>query len=354
MMLFRAPSPSRSAPLLKAYLILFLLLTLFSPGAWAAKTDIVVLTNGDRITGEIKKLEAGILRYSTDTMGTVQIEWRFIQTIITDQQQIIETVDGERWLGKIQKPDEGENVQVVTVRGPVEISPRDVVSAWPVQATFWDKVDLSVSLGYDYAKSTGITNFSGAADFLYRTDRHLYDATLRTDITRQDEADDQNRQEFRFNYQRILTTDRFGAFLMGYESNDALGLDSRLFGGAAYGYYLKKTNRNWLNLAGGVIASQERAVGGDETQSLEGLLNARWRFFRFATPERVLDSSLSIFPGLTETGRWRADLRTTFKLELIVDLFWSLEFYGTYDSDPLDEDAEKSDYGITTGLGWSF
>ena len=41
-----------------------LLLVALAPGlAWGEKTDIFILTNGDRVTGEIKKLEAGILHY---------------------------------------------------------------------------------------------------------------------------------------------------------------------------------------------------------------------------------------------------------------------------------------------------
>ncbi len=332
-----------------------LLGVLFTPAtSWAEKTDIVILTNGDRITGEIEKLEAGILRYKTDTMGTVSIEWRFIQTIITDQQQVIETADGQRWLGKLQKPEDGEDVQLITVRGPVQIDPQEVVSAWPVQATFWDKAELSVSVGYDYAKSTGITNFTGAADFLYRTDERLVDSTFRSDITQQDAADDQNRQEFRFNHQRFMEDLKFRSVLAGYESNDAIGLDSRLTAGGAFGRYLSKTNRNWLSMAGGLLVAREDSIEGERTDSIEGIVNARWRFFQYATPERVLDTNLNIFPSLTETGRWRADFRTTFKLELIVDLFWNMEFYANYDSDPIDVEAEKSDYGITTGFGYKF
>lgn len=38
------------------------------------KTDIVILKNGDRVTGEIKNLEAGLLELKTDTMGTVYIQ----------------------------------------------------------------------------------------------------------------------------------------------------------------------------------------------------------------------------------------------------------------------------------------
>ena len=33
--------------------------------AWAAKTDIVMLLNGDRITGEVKELAYGQLKFAT-------------------------------------------------------------------------------------------------------------------------------------------------------------------------------------------------------------------------------------------------------------------------------------------------
>jgi hypothetical protein len=50
----------------------FLLPFLFSPLEVSAdKTDIVVLKNGDRITGEVKSLQARLLEFHTDAMGTV-------------------------------------------------------------------------------------------------------------------------------------------------------------------------------------------------------------------------------------------------------------------------------------------
>ena len=350
---FRNPFAAGRCGLLPSIVVLMLLALASSP-ALAAKTDIVILTNGDRVTGEIKKLEAGILQYNTVTMGTVNIESRFIQTIITEKQQVIETTDGDRWLGKLQKPEDSEDVQIVTVRGAVDIDPGEIVSAWPVEATFLDKMDLSFSVGYEYQKSTGIGNFSGASDFLYRTDQRVFDATFRTNVTTQEAAEDQERLELRFNYQRLLEDWRFRALLASYESNEALGLDRRITGGGAFGRYLSKTNLNWLNYYVGAIANAERSVGGEETTSIEAVLGSRWRYFQFATPERILDTSLSVFPSLTESGRWRGDLRTTFKLELLDDLFWTMEFFATYDSEPLDLDAEKSDYGIITGFGWSY
>ncbi len=343
-MSFRSPLPS----------LVLLLSLLATPLAHAQKTDIVILNNGDRITGEIKNLEAGLLEYSTDTMGTVQIEWRFIEQLITDKQQVIETVDGDRWLGRLRKPEDSDTVQLVTVRGPVDFDPRHVVSAWPVQATFWDKVDLDVSVSYDYAKSTGISSFSAAADFQYRTEERNFESSIRSDVTRQEGADDQNRQEVLFSLQRLMENRRYRSFVAGYEVNEAIGLDQRLYGGGAFGKYLRKDEHIWFNVAGGMIAARENTVGGEHINSLEGLIGARFRYFRYARPERIFDTQLSIFPSLTESGRWRGDLRTTFKLELLSDLFWQMELYGSYDSKPVDPGAEKSDYGITTGLGYSF
>jgi len=334
--------------------LLLLTLLLCPLLAYAQKTDTVVLENGDHMTGEIKTLEAGLLRFSTDAMGTVSIEWEYIQRIISDKQLTVEMSDGRRWLGTVQKPDEGENLIVKTIRGPVEIDPDDVVTVWPVKATFLDKVDLSLSLGFEYAKATDIRTLTIASDFLYRTEQRIIDATLRTNVTTQGAGEDQNRQELRFNVQRLLPNLRYRSFNTGYDKNEAIGLDSRVFAGGTYGRYFIKTNQTWFNGFLGLIGTRERTVLGEQTENLEAVLGTQYRYFSYARPERTLDTSLSVFPSLTDSGRVRADLRSTFKLELIDDLFWRMELYATYDSSPIDEGAEESDYGINTGLGWSW
>ena len=99
--------------------------------AKAEKTDVIILKNGDRITGEIKKLEAGLLEYKTDTMGTLNIEWRFISEVISNTSHTVELADGARVLGALQKPAESQHVLVSTVQGPFDVQAQDVVSVWP-------------------------------------------------------------------------------------------------------------------------------------------------------------------------------------------------------------------------------
>lgn len=324
--------------------------TASSPGG---KSDIIVLKNGDRVTGEVIKQEASLLEFNTDTMGRIYIEWRFISEIISNKSHSVETVDGVRWLGKLEKPETGDHIAVNTANGLMEFHAQDVVSIWPVQATFWNKVDLDVSMGIDYSKSTDIFNSNLAVDFEHTTDDRLTQASLRSDITIQNSGDDQNRNQLQISHQYLLAKGRFRSLNGSLDGNDALGINLRISAGAGIGQYFLKTNRQWLSLSGGLLATNEYPAEGDTQTNLEAVGAVRYRYFRYAEPERKFDTTLSVFPSVTDWGRVRLDLRSTFKLEFFKNLFWAMEFYASHDTDPVSIDAEKTDYGVITSLGWS-
>ena len=331
-----------------------LMLLTAAHAAHAAKTDIVVLTNGDRITGEIKRLEAGLLQLSTDAMGTVNIEWRFVAELLSDQQQVLETSGGLRVVGTLAAAEEPNSIVVDTEAGAVPFERDQLVSGWPVEQGFLQRINLDVAFGFDYSKATDISNLNASVDFDAKTDERVTEATLRTDITRQPGADDQNRNVLQAAHQFLLPGRRFRSWFGAYETNEALGIDSRVSFGGVFGKYLIRTNNLNFRLAAGVNLTRESPTTGSATENAELVGNARWQYFRFASPERSLDTQLTVYPSVTESGRLRGDLRTTFKLELIEDLFWSLELYGNYDNEPLTAEAEKFDYGITTSVGWSY
>ncbi len=62
------------------FLIICLIILLGGP-LFSQKDDTVRLDNGDRITGEIKKVEYGIMNLKTSDMGTLYIEWTKIESI---------------------------------------------------------------------------------------------------------------------------------------------------------------------------------------------------------------------------------------------------------------------------------
>ncbi|WP_191621440.1 DUF481 domain-containing protein [Marinihelvus fidelis] len=339
-----------------AQLFCLVLLLVGPVAAIADKTDVVILSNGDKITGEIKSLEAGQLEFKTDTMGTVYIEWRFIDDIISSKYQTVETTTGERYLGRMQKPEEGEGISLVTANGTLELQPSEVVAAWPVEATVWDKMNIDLSAGIDYAKSTEITNLNFAGSFSYLTENRLLEANGSSYVTRQgsDDVDEQTKQSLTVAYQYFLPSLRFRTYMAGLESNEALGVDLRIYAGGAIGQYFTKTNRTWFTGQAGLVVSQENPKDAESELSVEAVGGLRHRYFRYAHPKRSWDTQLLVYPSLTDFGRWRADFTSTFKLEIVSDLYWSMQAYLNYDSDPLSQDAETTDYGLTSSVGWTY
>jgi len=97
-----------------------------------------------------------------------------------------------------------------------------------------------------------------------------------------------------------------------------------------------------------------------DQDTIEAIGTLTWDWFRFDSPELDLSTSLQVIPNLTDTGRVRGELDIKLKWEMIEDLFWELSYYHSYDSRPPvrpeigTEEAEKSDYGIITSIGYDF
>src|SRR3954451_7242491 len=68
--------------------------------ALAAKTDAIVLRNGDRFTGEVSQLRQGKLQVKTDDSGTLSIEWDKIAGITTAAIYDVTLSDGRHLLGR--------------------------------------------------------------------------------------------------------------------------------------------------------------------------------------------------------------------------------------------------------------
>ncbi|HKJ16929.1 MAG TPA: DUF481 domain-containing protein [Xanthomonadales bacterium] len=338
---------------MKYHVLVAVFLILFIPASvMAAKTDVVLLKNGDKITGEIKRVGGGLLEFSTDTMGTVYIEWRFIAQVISNTQQSVDTIDGNRYLGKLVSLEEGDAIGIQTGSEMVEVPLKEFFSAWPVESNFWDRSDFDISVGLDYQKSTEIAEFTLAADWAHRNPDRLVEASLRANLTEQPDGTDQRRSQVQYSHQWVLPNNRFRSALGVIETNESLGLDLRLSAGGVFGNYLLRRSDRWLSASYGLIANQEKFTDGTNQTSLEAIGSLTINYFRFADPERSLSSKFTIFPSLTESGRIRSDLRTTFKLEFLSDLFWSMEAYYQSDNKP-SQGAATSDYGITTAIGWS-
>lgn len=340
--------------------IIILMLTLSSiicsPVLARDKIDKIWLSNGDRITGEIRQLEHGKLSVSTNNMGEVHIEWDNVVKIQSKFQFQFEKVDGQRIVAKIQDTNDRTELTLVNAEGTASIAHANIIRISQIEDSFWDRVRGSANFGFSFTKASDVAQLNLGIRATHRTPIRAFsiDSSI---ITTSDESDTSTqRSDLNLAMTRFRSNRWFSSYFLGFESNDELGLKLRASLGAGMGRFLIQSNTSELSLVGGLVGTAETLVGDVSAQeNLEGLIRVEFSKFIFDDPSIDLTIRMSVFPSITESGRIRAQLDAKIRRELISDLYWDLTFYDTFDSDPPSGAAEsKNDYGVVTSLGWSF
>jgi hypothetical protein len=98
-----------------------------------AKTDVVIFDNGDRLTGEVKSLERGKLRFKTAATDTISIEWDDVVRLTSNQNIQVETDGGDRYLGQLVDPSEERQVVVKSMSGQATLDAAHIVFMTPIE-----------------------------------------------------------------------------------------------------------------------------------------------------------------------------------------------------------------------------
>ena len=173
-------------------------------------------------------------------------------------------------------------------------------------------------------------------------------------VSFQDEQKSSRKQDITLAFQRFFEHNWLAGSTVGLEQNTELGIKLRGLLNAFGGYTLIQSNENLLYSALGL--SLNREIFTDTTQSttnLEGLLAAQYQLFIYDHPKVGLRTKVEVFPGLTDWGRIRANYDITLSWEIIIDLYWELSGYYSYDNKPTS-DASSYDYNITTSFKYEF
>ena len=242
-------------------------------------TDIITLKNGDRVTGEIEQLEYGLLRLGTDDMGTINIEWGAIASIESKYVFDVQLVGGLRHSGLIGTSDDGtEHVIRDEVSGR-SVALADVVRIEELETGFWQRISGAMSVGFDYAKSTGIRTSNINISSAYQGDEIKATLDISASETSSPDTETSQRENITSTVQFQRERPSFVMLLNTLERNDELGIDARLTTGAGLARYFGQDEDSEIMLFAGGVANQEWTDSGDGNleqddtqQSLEGVL----------------------------------------------------------------------------------
>jgi hypothetical protein len=349
---------ARSPGAAGAVLLLLFVSLLTSPLVWGYardKSDVVVLRNGDRISGDIVSLEFGILTLSTDNMSTLSIEWPAVRSITSKFGFAIERRDGNKYHGTIATTADGADLTVEGEEGTARIPMSEVERISRFSPKFWDRITGALALGFSYTKSSAIQVSSLNFNSSYRSTTIDASLDFSSNTTRDSSGSTTSRQLLSTGVQFLRQSRNFWGLLGSLERDQSLGIDARLVGGAALGRRFVQSTYTELTGIAGLVATEEWIVDNSSPRtSLEAVVGGSWNVFKFIEPKTRLDLGLYLFPSLTEQGRVRSTGNLSLTHKFPHDITLGLTGYLSYDSKPPEPTAEKSDYGLTLNVGYTF
>jgi hypothetical protein len=332
------------------------------PLAAREKTDVLIMKNGDRLTCEIKRLNADVIYISLDyALGTVSINWFEVDHLESNQLFVVKTQDGEVYSGTLSMPkrDSARPASIEVIDEPAEklVLERDQIAKMDQSfENWWHRFNGSVGLGAIYNKGNQSTQYELSTDVNYPRERWSASAGYNSTLSSNKGVSASSRNQIDVSAQHLLPWNNW--YYTGYagflqSSEQGINLQSTLAGGV--GRYLKNTNHTSISVAGGFafqrINYQQNILVAPAQDVASGWLNAQAKLFQFDRTNLTVVASL--LPALSDPGRVHFNLNTSYYIKIWEKFRFNITFYGSWDSHPPPGFA-GSDYGTSTGLNWTF
>ena len=321
--------------------------------------DVVVLKNGDRMTGEIKGLQRGELRFKSDYMAeSVRLDWSKVQSLESKSTFMIWLVDGKLVTDVMRllpnRSNEVANFVIGNSQQTIRVHQADVIRLTPADRGFWRRLEGSIDFGLSFTSGNDQYQTNLAATTTYRTGEHSFTASIDSALSGQTEGTSTTRNQFTFDYRRQLNERWYVGGLLDLLRSDQQSLQLRTSVGGLIGRNLKQTDHTRLSVFGGLVGAREHystELGKPRATNADALAGLDFFTFRFSKTD--IRSRLSVFPSLTTPGRTRFQTTSDLRIKIVKDLWWGFHVYENFDTKPPVR-ADKNDLGISTSLGWKF
>jgi hypothetical protein len=343
--------------------VVLLIIVFLSVGLCAREnTDVVVMKNGDRLTGQVKGLNAGVLYVSLPyVIQTLSVDWNRVARLESAQLFLVRTADGRVYRGTLQTPaGEQATIQRIDVIEAMEqrvsVERDKIVEVAETSNKFWQRFNGELRLGTTFSKANDNLQYSLGSAAEYLRERWSTSASWNSNLSSSTGTTAATRNEITGGYSRLLRWNNYfysalGEFLQS--SEQGIKLQSSLGGGI--GHYFRNTNRAKIAVLGGFAWQNTRydqAVYTAPTQNMiAGMVAGNMKLFKFNKTN--LELSGLVFPMLNDPGRVKLNTNAAYYIKITGDLSWNVSFYGSWDNRPPPH-FSGSDYGTSSGLSWTF
>lgn len=331
-----------------------------SPATAKTNVAIVVMKNGDRMTGELKKMENGFLYFKADYMAdTIELDWNRVDRLESNDTFSVVLSNGTRETGVIRKSPEATDMAqgflVQSTATSVTARNSEVVVITPVQDTFLHQLTGSVNYGFSFTAGSNSTQSNFSGDALYRSERWAGKLQGSSVFSRQNGATNSGRNTIDAYYYNYRGENWFVAGTTGFLTSFQQDLSARTTLGAGVGRDVIRGSTESLQLIGGALFYKETyspASGARRGKGFDAQFLMQYTTYAFTKFQFTVQAGA--FPSLTASiGRVRLGIQSSLKRDLGKNVTLLLSLYENYDSRPPVR-ADKNDFGTSTSIGWTF
>jgi uncharacterized protein DUF481 len=344
--------------------VLFILVSSLSRPALARdKSDLIVMKNGDRITGEVKKLENGVLQVDLDYVdGSISINWLKVARLESKALFLVQLQDGSVYSANVISREALAGTPVT-----IEIQPEGqealvvdrskVVGMTQTSESLWHRLSGEITLGSSYSKGNSTGQYNIGSELDYQETRWGGKLSYVSNLSSSTGAPIATRNQVDLIAYRLLPWENyFYAGTAGFLQSSVQGIQRQTNVGVGLGRFFKRTNRVRWTVLGGLGWQKANYVQAAENQRSQNigvaLISSSLQVFSFKKTR--LDLDVGVAPALTpQTGRLFSKVNASYYLKLFGKIDWNLSFYGNWDTQP-PAHLPSSDYGTSTGLSWTF
>lgn len=332
-----------------------LLLLLSQSASLFAQKDSLLLTNENKIVGELKSMKQGVATIKTAySKSDFKIKWGKVKSVKTETEFLITTKLGERYNGSLQNGEEDE-VYILHAKDTLAtVKIEDIVFLNVVKTSFLSNLSVALGLGYNYTKADNLSQYSVRSSIGYRAKRWGLNGSYNDIRSSQDKIKTVKRLDAALGYQFYLKRNWFTVTEVSWLSNTEQNIRLRTLGKLGFGKYITQTNAAYWAVHSGVSYNNESFRVHDvnkDNHSAEGFIATELNLYDIG--DLSLVTRAVAYPSLTESGRWRFDYNLDVKYDLPLDFYINFGITLNYDNKPVQSGSE-TDYVFQTTFGWSF
>ena len=326
---------------------LIIILLLFST---TANAGVLVLKNGDRITGEIKHIWDAEITIEPEYTDEFTVDLSAVDQVTSERRFEIEFQDGRKVLAQLAGSDEDGRQIVSTGTETIQIALADIFELDKPEEEFdWEShVDFSTVINSGNTKSTaGLLR----ADSTIKVPNHRHLIELSASHESTDDVTTKEQGLLKYDYHWFFNDPWFLSTQISSERDPIIELNSRVIVSAGIGRDVWNTPRRSLSVQLGVGAQTEE-IGGFTEDSSVATWTLRYR-------QGFLNNDFELFHNHTITDNLSGRTNTSYKTSTgvryeITDLLYaSLSFDYDYETDPAP-DVGNEDSTLLVGIGAEF